>query len=433
MELNVTKIDGANAKIEAVVVKEDIESKVEKIAKSLSKTANIAGFRKGKVPVKIIKQMYGEKLVQDAEGEALREALDSGIKELSIESENLIGEPSVTKYDKKESGDIEVEIKVATKPQIELEGYKDLVDEFEKPTVSDEEVEERLEQIAKANAEYVENNKRKKAKDGDMVNIDFEGFLDGEPFAGGKAEGYDLKLGSGSFIPGFEEQIAGMEKGEEKTIKVTFPENYGNADLAGKETEFKVKLNVIKDEKIPEINDEFAKKMTADDEMTLEKYKEKLKEQLAGEKLAKLYNEEKKPELLEKLVEKYEFDLPEFLVEQEIDMLVNQKARELSDEELQELRENQEKLKEFREKFRDDAVKSVKATFIIDALAKSEGISVGEQEMMSTIYMEALQSGQDPSKLYKTYQENGYLPAIQMAITEDKVLKSLLDSKMKEA
>ncbi len=433
MELNVTKIDGANAKIEAVVVKEDIESKVEKIAKSLSKTANIAGFRKGKVPVKIIKQMYGEKLVQDAEGEALREALDSGIKELSIESENLIGEPSVTKYDKKESGDIEVEIKVATKPQIELEGYKDLVDEFEKPTVSDEEVEERLEQIAKANAEYVENNKRKKAKDGDMVNIDFEGFLDGEPFAGGKAEGYDLKLGSGSFIPGFEEQIAGMEKGEEKTIKVTFPENYGNADLAGKETEFKVKLNVIKDEKIPEINDEFAKKMTADDEMTLEKYKEKLKEQLAGEKLAKLYNEEKKPELLEKLVEKYEFDLPEFVVEQEIDMLVNQKARELSDEELQELRENQEKLKEFREKFRDDAVKSVKATFIIDALAKSEGISVGEQEMMSTIYMEALQSGQDPSKLYKTYQENGYLPAIQMAITEDKVLKSLLDSKMKEA
>ncbi len=433
MELNVSKIDGANAKIEAKITNDDIEQKVEKIAKNLSKTANISGFRKGKVPVKIIKQMYGQKLKEDAEGEALRDALNDGVKELGLKTEDLLGEPNVSKYDKNDIGEIEVEIKLATKPQIEIDGYKDLVDEFEKPSVTDDEIDQRLEELAKANAEYVENNKRKKAKDGDMVNIDFEGFLDGKPFDGGKAEGYDLKLGSGSFIPGFEEQIVGMEKGSEKTIKVTFPENYGNSNLAGKETEFKVKLNSIKDEKIPEINDELAKKLTGDDDMTLEKYKEKLKDQLAQEKLLKLYNEEKKPELLEKLVNRYNFDLPEFVVEQEIDLHVNQEARNLSDDEIKELRENSDKLKEFREKFREKAIESVKATFIIDAIAKAEDIKVGEQEVMSTIYMEALQTGQDPSKLYKTYQDNGYLPAISMAITEDKVLKSLLDSKIKES
>jgi len=434
MELSVNKIDNANAEISATIKADEIDANIDKIAKQLSKTANVQGFRKGKVPVAIIKKMYGEKLVQDAQSEALRKVLDEGLKELGIESSAMIGEPNITKFDGKESGDIEVTVKIALKPEIELGNYKELVEEFEKPTVSDEEVEKKLQEIAQENAELVELPKNRIAKEGHVVNIDFEGFLDGEAFEGGKAEGFDLKLGSGQFIPGFEEQLLGMKKGEEKTIKVTFPEDYGSQKLAGKETEFKIKLNAIKDKGKAEIDDELAKKLLpGQEDASVEKLKEQLKTQMENEALAKLYNEGKKAELLEKLVENISFDLPEFVVEQEIDLAVNNAARDLKEEEIKELRENSQKLKEFREQFREEAQKSVKATFIIDALAKEEGIEVGEQEIMQTICMEALQSGQDPQKVYEQYQKSGYLPAIQMAMMEDKVLTKLLNDKIKEA
>ena len=434
MELSVNKIDSANAEISALITADEIDAKIEKIAKQLSKTANVQGFRKGKVPVAIIKKMYGEKLVQDAESEALREAMNQGLKELDVENSQLIGEPAITKFEKKENGDIETTIKVAIRPEIELGDYKNVIEDFEKPSVGDEELEEKLKEIAEENAELKELPKNRLAKEGHVVNIDFEGFLDGEPFEGGKAEGFDLKLGSGQFIPGFEEQLVGMKKEEEKTIKVTFPEDYGSEKLAGKETEFKVKVNAIKDKGEAKIDDELAKKLLpGQEDATLATLKEQLKTQMENEKLAKLYNEGKKAELLEKLVETIDFDLPEFVVEQEIDLAVNNAARDLKEEEIKELQENADKLKEFREQFREEAQKSVKATFIIDALAKAEGINVGEQEVMQTIYMEALQTGQDPQKVYEHYQQSGYLPAIQMAMVEDKVLSSILNSKMKEA
>jgi len=434
MELSVNKIDNANAEITATIKAEEIEANLNKIAKQLSRTANVQGFRKGKVPVAIIKKMYGEKLTQDAESEALREVFNEGLKELGVENSDLVGEPNITKFDKNDNGDIEVTVKVAMKPQVELGDYKALVEEFEKPTVNDEEVEEKLKELAEQNAELVELPKNRIAKEGHTVNIDFEGFLDGEPFEGGKAEGFDLVLGSGQFIPGFEEQLLGMKKEEEKTIKVTFPEDYGSEKLAGKETEFKVKVNAIKEKGEAKLDDELAKKMLpGQEDASLDKLKEQLKTQMENEALAKLYNEGKKAELLEKLVETIEFDLPEFVVEQEIDLSVNNAAREMKEEEIKELQENPEKLKDFREQFREDARKSVKATFIVDALAKAEGIEVGEQEVMQTIYMEALQTGQDPQKVYEQYQKSGYLPAIQMAMVEDKVLTNILNSKLKEA
>jgi len=434
MELSVNKIDNANAEVSATIEAKEVEANVEKIAKQLSKTANVQGFRKGKVPVTIIKKMYGDKLVQDAEGEALRKVLDEALKELGVDNSELVGEPQFTKFDKKENGDIEVVIKLAIKPTVELGDYKSLVEEFEKPTVSDEEVEAKLKEIAEENADLVEVEEDREAKEGDTVNIDFEGFLDGEAFEGGKAQGFDLKLGSNQFIPGFEEQLVGMKKDEEKTIKVTFPENYGSEKLAGKETEFKIKLNAIKEKGEVKLDDELAKKLLpGQEDATLEKLKEQLKTQMENEALAKLYNEGKKAELLEKLVENINFDLPEFVVEQEIDLAVNNAARELKEEEIKELRESEDKLKEFRDKFRDEAKKSVKATFIIDALAKAEGAEVSEQEVMQTIYMESFQTGQDPQKVYEQYQKSGYLPAIQMAMVEDKVLTKLLDEKIKEA
>ena len=434
MEISTNKINSANAEVSATINKEDLDANVEKLAKDLSKQVNIPGFRKGKVPLSAVKKQYGDRLVQDAEGEALREALNKGLDEMGIAADTMIGEPQISTFDKKEDGTIDVVVKVAMRPEIDLGDYHSHAKAFKKPKITAKAVTDRIQELAKAQAPLVDVEEDRGLENGDTAIIDFEGFTDGEPFEGGKAEEFALEIGSGQFIPGFEDALIGMKKGEEKTIDVTFPEEYGSEALAGKAAQFKVKLHKIQTKEKVRMDAALAKKMLpGEEDATMDMLKEKIKEQLENEELGKLFNETLKPELLETIVAAYDFDLPEFVVEQEIDMTVNNKARELSDDELKELRENADKLKEFREQFRDEATRSVKATFIIDALAKAEGVNVNEQEVMQTIYFEAMQTGQDPQAVYEQYQKNGYLPAIQMAMVEDRVLGNLLNAKMETA
>ncbi|MCK9472230.1 trigger factor [Sulfurimonas sp.] len=433
MKIKANKINSANAQIEAQIPKETIDANIEKIAKEITKTASVQGFRKGKVPVSVVKKQYGERLVQDAEAEALREVLNKGLDELKIAMNSLIGEPNISNF-VKNADSIDVTVKIAMRPEINLENYKDMVDAFEKPVVTDEQVEKRLEKIADSQGKFVDLKRKRAAKEGDSAIIDFEGSIDAELFEGGAAKEFALVLGSGQFIPGFEEQVVGMKIGEEKVVKVTFPENYGSDKLAGKEAEFKVTLHNIQEKAKVEIDEAFAEKILAgQDDKSLENLKSQIKTQLEHEALAKLYNEEMKPTLLETFVTKFDFDLPEFVVEQEIDVSLNKKASMMSEDEIKELREDATKLEALRETFREDAQRSVRATFIIDALATAESVKVDENEVMQTIYYEAMQMGQDPRMAYDKYKEAGYLPAIQMSMVEDKVLTQILNSKMKEA
>ena len=433
MEIKTNKIDGANAEIEAVIPKTTVDANINKIAKELTKTANVQGFRKGKVPVAIIKKQYGQKLVEDAEAEALREVLNKGLEELNIANDKLIGEPNISKFDKSDDK-IEVTVKVAMRPEIDLGSYADSAEEFDKPVVSEDDVNARLEQLASSQGKYKDLKRKRMARKDDQVNIDFEGSVDGELFDGGKAEGFDLVLGSNQFIPGFEDQVIGMKIEEQKVVKVTFPENYGGNDLAGKDAEFKVTLNNIQEKEKAEVDDALAEKILAGQENpTLENLTSQVKTQMENEAIAKLYNDDLKPALLESLVANIKFDLPEFVVEQEIDVSLNKKASTMSDDEIKELRENADKLTELRETFREEAERSVRATFIIDSLSAAENVKVEENEVMQTIYYEAMQTGQDPKAAYEQYKEAGYLPAIQMSMVEDKVLTQILNSKMKEA
>lgn len=433
MKIKVNKINSANAQIEAQIPKMAVDANVEKLAKSLTKTASVQGFRKGKVPVAVVKKQYGDRLVQDAEAEALREVLNRGLDELKIAMSSLIGEPNISKFDKNSDG-IEVTVKVAMRPEINLDNYSDMVEAFDKPVISDEAVNERLEKLADAQGKYVDLKRKRAAKEGDSAIIDFEGSIDGELFEGGAAKEFALVLGSGQFIPGFEDQVIGMKIDEEKVVKVTFPENYGSNKLAGKDAEFKVTLHNIQEKTKVEVDDVLAEKLLAgQDDKTLENLKSQVKSQLEHEALAKLYNEELKPALLETFVAKINFDLPEFVVDQEIDVSLNKKASTMSEDEIKELREDAAKLEALRETFRLDAEKSVKATFIIDALATAQSVKVDENEVMQTIYYEAMQMGQDPRMAYDKYKNAGYLPAIQMSMVEDKVLTQILNSKMKEA
>ncbi|WP_324171706.1 trigger factor [Sulfurimonas sp.] len=433
MEIKSNKIDAANATIEATVPKEVVDANIEKIAKELQKTASVQGFRKGKVPVSIVKKQYGEKLVQDAEAEALREVLSKGLEDLSISNDELIGEPNISKFEKSDDK-IEVAVKVAMRPIIELGDYASMVKDFKKPVVKDKDVDVRIKSIAESQAPLEDIKRNRKMKDGDTAVIDFEGSVDGEIFEGGTAENFELLLGSGQFIPGFEEQLIGVKRDEEIVVKVTFPQEYQSKALAGKEAEFKVKVNGIKVKGDVEINDDLAKTiLQGKEDATVDELQKQIKTQMESEELGKLYNDELKPALLESFVSEFKFDLPEFVVEQEIDMALNKSAQSMSEDEIKELRESEEKLNKLRDTFRDDAQKSVRATFIIDALAIEQNIKVEEQEVMQTIYYEAMQIGQDPKAAYDQYKDAGYLPAIQMSIVEDKVLSGLLNSKIKEA
>lgn len=431
MHITTNKINSANAKINAAITRNTLDVNIEKIAKQLSKDAKVPGFRKGKVPMDAVKKQYGERLVQDAEAQALRDLLNEGLKLMEIAPDTLIGEPQITKFEKNDSG-IDVEVTIATRPAIELGDYVALIPDVAKPAIADDAVIARIEELASAQAPLITVDETRPLREGDTALIDFEGFIDGAAFEGGKAENFSLHLGSGQFIPGFEDQVIGMSKGDEKTIDVTFPENYGGEKLAGKPASFKVKVHAIQAKEPVVLDDELAKKMLPGfEDANLDMLKEKVKEQLENEAMSKLYNDELKPNLMEHFVATFTIDLPDFIVEQEIDMALNKKAREMSEEEIAQLRDNAEKIKEMRETFRDDACRAVKATFIVDALAKAENISVNEQELMQTIYYEAMQMGQDPAAVYKNYQESGYLPAIQMAMIEDRVLSKLLNNKIK--
>jgi len=430
MEIKSNKINGANAEITATISMDEVNSNLEKIAKQLTKTAKIDGFRKGKVPVSAVKKQYGEKLVQDAEAEALREVLAQGLKEMEISNESLIGEPNISQFDKSET-EIKVAVKIAMRPEVEMGDYAAMVKDFEKPTVTDEEIDARIKSIAESQAPLVDVEENRKLVSGDTAVINFDGSVDGVAFDGGKAENFSLLLGSGQFIPGFEDQVIGMKKDEEAVVKVTFPENYGTKELAAKDAEFKVKVNKIQVKEEVEINDELAKKMLpGEEDVTVDELRKQVQTQLENEALSKLYNEDLKPALLESFVEGFKFDLPEFVVDQEIDMALNKKAGTMSEDEIKELRENADKLTELRETFRADAEKSVRATFIIDTLAQAENVKIEEQEVMQTIYYEAMQMGQDPQKAFEQYKDAGYIPAIQMSMVEDRVLSGLLNKKL---
>ncbi len=414
MNIKTEKIDSANSTITATISKEFIEQKETVLANAAAKDMKIDGFRKGKVPTHVVKARYGSKLTEDAKNDALREVYEKGISDLKLDPTAVIGEPAVKKFEEKD-GNIDDEISISTRPEIKIEGYKELIPEIKKPKAAKKEVEERLNDMLKASATTQKIEKKRALKSGDFALMDFEGFVDGTAFQGGSAKAYTLEIGSGSFIPGFEDQMIGMNPDEEKDITVTFPAEYQSKDLAGKESLFKVTLLEIQEKVIPsDIDEETLKKFLPEEEApTKELLETKVTEQITAEKLVK----------------KYDIDLPLNIVEQEIDMAFRNAFNAFNEEDVKKYSTDADAAKEKREEYRADASDSVKLTFIVDELAKQEEIAVDDQEVMQTIYYEALQTGQDPQAYIKQYEEQGLLPAVKMAIVEDKLFKKLFDEK----
>ena len=426
MQIKVNRTNSANAAIEATISPALLQKKEEKLVASAAANMKVDGFRKGKVPAHVVKARYGKQLQQDAQTEALRDLYTKALEELEIKADLVVGEPSFSKFEEKDGG-LELTMKLSFKPTINVDGYKECVPEYKTPKITKKEIADRLEKTLKLVADLKTVEEKRAVKSGDFVVIDFEGFLDGVAFEGGKAEGYTLEIGSGSFIPGFEDGIIGMKAGKEKEIELTFPETYGNKDLAGKATTFKVTVKEIKVKEVPETpSEEMIKKLLPGIEnASLAVLEEQIETELRNEKLAALFNEEVKPQFVENILAKVSLDLPENIVDQEMDLQMRSIFGKLSEDEIKEYSENPEKIKEKREEFRTEAEKSVKLTFIVDELARQENISVNDQEVLQVIYFEALQQGANPQEYLEFYKKQGILPAIKMSMIEERLFNKL--------
>lgn len=434
MKVTVKTIDSANASLSGKIDAAALKAKTEELAKQAAKTAKIEGFRKGHVPASLMLQRYGKELEQDAKNRLLGDMLNEGLKELKKDANTMIGEPLVNKFDEKD-GAIETEIIVSFRPSVDVSGYEALKPKFDMPKAEQKEVDEQLNNILKRFG-TLEKSSKKALENGLFAKFDFEGFVDGKAFDGGKAENFVLEIGSGQFIPGFEEGMIGLKAGEEKEVKVTFPAEYGAAHLAGKDAVFKVKLHEIQEQKLAELNDETLKKIMPNEEKpTKEMLEDSIKEQIKTNKFITLLNGEIKEKFADALVNKFDFDLPQNILDQEINMRFRNEWYKFSQDEQKKFQEDKNALQKQLDTYKDDASRSVKLTFIIDELAKVNNITVSDQELLQTIYMEAYRTGVNPKEHLEYYKNSGMLPAVKMAIVEEKLFLELfpIDKDEKDA
>lgn len=363
--------------------KEEFNKSLEVAFKKVVKKVNAPGFRKGKVPRPVFNKMYGEEsLYQDAVDYLLPPAYQKAVEELEI---NPLALPEIDVKELSKENGVVFEATVTVRPNVELGEYKNLGLEKETVVVTEEDVDKRLEQILSRQAEW--EVKETESKKGDIVVIDFKGFVDGVAFDGGEARGYELELGSNSFIPGFEDQLEGKVAPVDVEVNVTFPENYQVAELAGKDAKFEVKIHDVKEKKLPELTDEFVKEFSKESASTVEEYKEKLKVELTKEKedlAEKAYSDS----VLAKVVENAKINVPVKLVEQEVEGMYSNFKSNLERQGLSaELYEQftGKTSKDIKEEMSLDAEKKIKTSFVLDEISKEEKIEVTEEDVTKEI------------------------------------------------
>ena len=359
--------------------KEEFAKGLDQAFKRAVKRVNAPGFRKGKLPRAVFNKMYGEEvLFQDAVDFVLPAAYTKAIDELEV---SPLAMPDIdVKEISKEEG-VKFEAVVTVKPNVELGEYKNLGLEKDSVEVTDADVEERLDSLLSRQAEW--QIKEGESKKGDIVVIDFKGFIGDEAFEGGEAKGYELELGSGSFIPGFEEQLEGKVAPVDTVVNVTFPENYQVADLAGKEAKFEVTVHDVKEKVLPELTDEFVKEFTKEAASTVAEYKEKLKEEIKLEK-ENLAEKSYSDKVISTAVENAKVSVPEKLVEQEVNSMFEQFTGNLSRQGLSfDLYEQFTGKGEadLKAEMKSDAENKIKTSFVLGEIAEVEKVEVTEADI----------------------------------------------------
>lgn len=350
----------------------------DKAFDKLAKNVEIAGFRKGQAPRKLVeKHISKQNVMIEAIESVANDMLQEGIKEHGLE---VVARPELKNLDELQEDKATVTFEVTVKPEVELGEYKGLPYNVENVEVSEEEIANELKRLQER---YAEMQVKEVAENGDTVTIDFEGFKDGVAFEGGKAEKYDLVLGSNSFIPGFEDQLIGTKAEDEKEVNVSFPENYHVKDLAGAPVVFKVKVHEVKSKVLPELDDEFAKDVNAQGVETIDQLKEHIKSNLNNDK-TKAAEEKALNELMTKVVDGVKVDIPQAMIDEETNSLINDFAMRLQQQGMgldQFLKMTNQSMDTIKEQFATDAQNKVKFRLVLEAIANKEGLTVEEGDV----------------------------------------------------
>ena len=410
MNCKVEKTENANeVKLEITVEAEKFENAMKKVYFQNAKYINIPGFRKGKAPMNIVEKYYGAQIFyEDAFNDVATQAYDEALEENKID---VVSRPTVDIIQMEKGKDVIFSAIVQVKPEVKLGKYKGIdIKKIEYP-VKDEDIEKELKKMQEKNARLITIEDRA-LENGDIATIDFEGFTDGVPFEGGKAEGHELEIGSGAFIPGFEEQLVNMKIDEEKEIKVTFPKEYFSKDLAGKEATFKVKLHEIKKKELPKLDDEFAKDVSEFD--TLEELKTDIKNKMEkdNEQKAKYETEES---AIKAVCDNVKIDIPSGMVDMEVDHMIQDINQRLSyqglklDQYLKMIGKTEE---EVRKEYEPQAIEAIKSRLTLEAIRNAEKIEASEEEIkekleeMAKNYGKKVEEIQDNEDL-KNYIKEG--------------------------
>jgi len=410
--------------MEVEVDAERFDKAIHKAYKKLVKQVNVPGFRRGKAPRRVMENYIGKAaLYNEAVELVVPEAYVEALEQTGVEP---IAQPEVELVHVEEGEPVKFKATVKVKPEVELGQYTGLEVTEVPVEVTGEEVDRELEGLRNKYAQLV-NVEEGTVQKGDMATIDFTGRVDGEEFEGGKASDYVLEIGSGSFIPGFEEQLEGMAAGETKVISVTFPEDYHNKELAGKEAEFTVTVKALKRKELAPLDDEFAKDVSEFD--TLEELRADVLNNLkkAAEERAE---QAKRTEVVSKAVDNAQVELPEEMVNDQVESMVKDMERSLMMQGLS--MENYFKytdsnLEQLKENFRPEAERTEKTALVLDAIAKKEGIEVTEEDVEKKIKEMAGQYQQDPENLKKILEGQNQLEYLKKGIAREKTVDFLLE------
>ncbi len=389
MSLQVEKLEKNMAKLTIEASAEEFEKAIEKAYQKSKNKINVQGFRKGKAPLALVEKMYGASIFYE---DAANEIIPMAYEKAALESElEIVSRPEIDVVQIEKGKPFIFTAEVAIKPEVTLGDYKGIQVEKKEVTVTDEEVMDRIEKEREQNSRMLTVDDRPIQKD-DIAVIDFEGFVDGEPFEGGKAEGHSLTIGSGSFIDNFEDQLIGKSIGDVLDVNVTFPEEYHSEELAGKPAVFKVKINEIKAKELPELDDDFAQDVSEFD--TLDEYKENIKATLKESKEKELKTA-KENEIVDKIIENASMDIPEPMIESQVNQMAEDFAQRMSYQGLsldQYFQFTGMDSRKFIESLRPQALKRIQSRLVLEAIVKAEGIQVSEEELdkelteMATMY-----------------------------------------------
>lgn len=425
MDITETKSEGLSRSFNVVVPAADLAEKLTAKIEEIRPQMQLKGFRPGKVPAAHVRRMYGKSLLADIIEDVVKTSSQQALDDRELRPAQ---QPDIKVEGEGEKvlngeADLVYTMDVEIMPEFDPADVTEL--ELERPVaeVSDEDVMSSLEELAGQNKKYESRRKGSKAKDGDAVDIDFVGKVDGEAFDGGTAEGQVIVLGEGRFIPGFEEQLVGVKAGEETELNVTFPEDYPSEDLKGKAAVFEVKVNDVREPKTPDVDEEFAKNFGLEG---LDALKDVMREQLDGQ-FKMLSRNKVKRQLLDKLDELHSFDLPPNMVEAEFSQIWSQFERERDADRLDEEDKNKSE-DDLKVEYRSIAERRVRLGLVLAEIGTRAKIEVNEEEVARALNREASQYPGQEAQIIQFYQKTpGAMAQLRAPIYEDKVVDFILE------